>query len=283
MTQIQVSQVSFGFGGRPPRQVLNQISFSPRPGSFTAILGPNGAGKTTLLRLMLGLLTPTSGQITVDGTRLADLTARQRAHRLAYIPQRSTVAFPYTVRQVVAMGRYAASTSRQDPAPVDRAIRAVGLEDRADEPIGVLSAGQQQRATLARALAQIEGHDSPLILADEPVSAMDPAHAISAMSVLTDLARRGSAVVVVLHDLNLAARWAQDALVMRATDSGGSAVAFGAIADVLVPEVLSPVFGVDFERVARADGSHVLIPLQRHPAPAAGPAAGLAPLVPAAN
>ena len=239
------------FGYRPRAPVVRNVSFGLAQRAVTALVGPNGAGKSTLLRLLLGTLTPQAGRVTLDGRPLAALGHRERAARIGYVPQRASLAFAFTVRQVVRLGLYAAG--RADGGAVDGALRAVDLAPRADEPFGVLSAGQQQRATLARVLAQLHGRPSPIILADEPVSAMDPRHALETMTLLRGIAAAGGSVLVVLHDLTLALRWADRALVL---DAEGRLVADGPAAESLEPSVLGGVFGVRFDRI----GDRALIP-----------------------
>jgi iron complex transport system ATP-binding protein len=175
------------------------------------------------------------------------LSHRERAARIGYVPQRPSLAFAFTVRQVVRLGLFA--SGRADGGAADAALRAVDLAGRADEPFGVLSVGQQQRATLARVLAQLHGRPGPIILADEPVSAMDPRHALETMTLLRSIAAAGGSVLVVLHDLTLALRWSDTALVL---DSDGRLIADGPSAESLDPAVLEGVFGVRFERLGAA-------------------------------
>jgi iron complex transport system ATP-binding protein len=237
------------FEYRPGRRVLSGITASFPPGTVTAVIGPNGAGKTTLLRLLLGLLQPVSGRVTLDGHDVCRLRAPQRAARLAYIPQRPSSADGFSVAQVVRMGRYARP---DDEGAVRRALVAAGLEDRAGEPLAYLSAGQQQRAALARVLAQLDaraGGPAPatqVILADEPCAAMDPRHQMEAMSILRAQASASGgnrAVVVAMHDLTAALRFADRALVL---DRSGAPAAAGPTEQVLVPGVLGRVFGLKF-------------------------------------
>jgi iron complex transport system ATP-binding protein len=261
---VSLAAESLSFAYSAGRPVLRGVSFSFPPGEITAVIGPNGAGKSTLLRLLLGLLDPASGRALLDGDDVSAIPARHRARRLAYIPQRTGPAFGYSVRDYIQMGRF----WHTDPAPAEDALRTLGLLPRADEPLSALSAGQQQRATLARALAQLSPADSAApsqyILADEPVSAMDPRHSLEAMDLFRDLARRGTGIVIVLHDLALAAR-ADRAIVI---DASGQVAAAGPAAEVLTEPVLARVFAVRFERVASAAGP-VLLPIG--PAPAAAP------------
>lgn len=156
---------------------------------------------------------------------------------MAYVPQRGEVAFAFTAREVVRLGRYAAGGG----PGADEALAAVGLAERADEQYGELSAGQQQRVTVARALAQVWGRRESVILADEPVSAMDPAHALRTMDLLAAHARAGGTVVAVLHDLSLVLRYATGVVVLE--EEGR------VIARELTPAVLERAFGVGFREL----------------------------------
>lgn len=246
---LAAQNISFSYGEAP---VLRGVSFALRPGEVTALVGPNGAGKSTLLRILLGVLRPDAGLAALGGTDVHALPAAARAARIAYVPQRTTLAFSFSVRQVVAFGRYAGGGG-PDAAAIDRALAAVDLAGRADAPYGTLSAGQQQRATLARALVQIDrgaALEGKTLLADEPVAAMDPRHAIGAMVMFRDLALRGLSVLVVLHDLTLALRFAHRALVLG---DDGALAADGPAHEALDPSILSGVFAVPFQRLGGED------------------------------
>jgi iron complex transport system ATP-binding protein len=237
------------FAYRPGAPVLRSIDVRVQAGRVTAVIGPNGAGKSTLLRLLVGIVRPASGAITLQGADLSLMTHKHRARRIAYIPQRTSVAFAYTVRQYVALGRYSAAV-RDDAGAVDRALARMDLHSRADDPVPELSAGQQQRAAFARALAQLDQRPAPegtrALLADEPVAAMDPLHAQLSMRVLREQAAAGLAVGVVLHDMSLALRWCDDAVLLAAD---GRIAAQGTARDVLSPDILQKVFGVGFVRL----------------------------------
>lgn len=253
---LNAEHVEFAY--RRDRPVLRAVSMAAPAGAVTAVVGPNGAGKSTLLRLLLGLARPTSGRVLLEGADVTGIPHADRARRLGYIPQRGSVAFAFSVREVVRLGLYAAHSGGDGMASVDAALERVGLRDRADDPFGALSAGQQQRATIARVLAQLEASSGPrALLADEPVAALDPRHAVETMALLRGLARDGLAVVVVLHDLMLAARWA-DAAVLLSAD--GRVAAAGPPAEVLGPGTLPSVFGVEFERLTSGAGEPVLVP-----------------------
>jgi len=258
---VTIEATSLSFSYRPGTPVLRAVTASFPAASVTCIVGPNGAGKSTLLRALAGLASPTSGTATLDGTPVTALRAADRARRVVHIPQASRVGFAFSALEVVRMGRYAVGGDRSDHA-ARRALDQVGLLDRADDVFSSLSAGQQQRVTIARALAQLDlpRHTtntpaSRALLADEPVSAMDPRYAQLSLGLLRDAARTGSAVVVVLHDLAAALRHADRAILL---DQRGTIAASGSAEEVLRPERLEPVFGVPF-RAFESDGRRVSI------------------------
>ncbi len=240
MPGLSVEGVEFGY--RRGAGVLRGVACELPPGTLTAIIGPNGAGKSTLLRLMLGTLRPWTGRVLLDGRDVGEIPAVRRARLIAYIPQHSSVALPFSAAQVVRLGRYAAGR-RHDEDAIRSALGRVGLAGGAETPFGELSAGQRQRVTLARALAQLDGAAPGVMLCDEPVSAMDPAHALEAMGVLRERAAAGLGVAVVLHDLSLVARFADRAVVLS---DRGRCLAVGPAPGILSPALLEEVFGVRF-------------------------------------
>lgn len=228
-------------------RVLDGIDLSLTAGRVTAIVGPNGAGKTTLLRAILGAVKPASGAAILDGARTDTMGPRRLARRVAYVAQQPAVAFGFLAREVVAMGRFGVGAC---PEAVDRAIRRLGLEPITGRPIDRLSVGQRQRVALARALAQLDRvgsgpeRDGPRwLLLDEPLSALDPAHAVRVVALLRRLVTEGLGVVVVLHDLTTALRVADDAVVLG---PGGVVLGSGPAGGVLTPELLERAYGVAF-------------------------------------
>ncbi|MEX2388646.1 MAG: ABC transporter ATP-binding protein, partial [Phycisphaeraceae bacterium] len=207
---------------------------------------PNAAGKSTLVKLMLGQLEPWAGEVSVNGQAVTALPARQRARWLSYVPQRGGVQFAFSVREVVAMGRFASAGRGEDRGvAIDAALAACDLGDVADRVFAELSGGQQQRVLIARAFAQSADEGRAMLL-DEPGSHLDLRHLHGMMRLMREQAARGLAVLVVLHDLNLAARYADEVWLM----DGGCLVASGGWEAVLRPAVLEPVYGLDLEAVA---------------------------------
>jgi iron complex transport system ATP-binding protein len=234
VTPLSLDGVTFGYEQAKP--VLEQVTAELRPGRLCALIGPNAVGKTTLLRLILGQLTPWSGRINLAGRRTESFSPLERAAMVSYVPQRGMVSFAFTVEQVVTMGRHAL---RQDQAAIERALTLTDLQSQRQRVYHELSAGQQQRVLLARAMAQSIGQGC-LMLLDEPGSMMDLLHVHRTMGKLKELAVAGMAVVVALHDLNLAARYADEVWLM----DGGRLIACGPWEQVLVPAVLEPVYHV---------------------------------------
>jgi iron complex transport system ATP-binding protein len=238
------------------RAVLVSLDVAIEPGLLTIVVGPNGAGKTTLLRALSGLLAPHRGTITIGRRALGGLSAAERARTIAYLPQGGNVAWPIPVASVVALGRMPHG-ERGEALPdggrraVAAAIEAVGLQGFEARPATELSGGERARALLARALAT----EAPILLADEPVAALDPRHQLLVMDLLRDRARCGAAVTAVMHDLSLAARFADRILLMR----DGRLVANGIPRDVLTAEHLAASFGIE-ANVAEQDGILLLTP-----------------------
>ena len=214
---------------RGGRAVLEGVSLSVAPGEVLGLIGPNGAGKTTLLQAALGLV-PATGT-----SSLASLTPGARARAAAYLPQAREIAWPLAVADVVALGRLPWGGLDAGGA-VGRALAAMDLGPLAARPATALSGGEQARVLIARALAQ----EAPLILADEPVSGLDPAAQIRAMLVFAGRAAAGHAVVASVHDLGLAARHCTRLVLLHL----GRVVADGPPAEVLTPDRVAAVFGL---------------------------------------
>lgn len=236
---------------------LGPADVALRSGRIAALVGPNGSGKSTLLRLLAGLLTPTSGSIQLGDVALSGFGERARARRLALCPQRTSLAFAFTVREYVGFGAYGAG-GRSGHESVHEAIRRLDLANLANVPMPRLSVGQQQRAAIARSLAQL-GSDSlcgKVLLADEPASALDTRHAASLVGIFRDMARDGLAIMVAAHDLPWAAAVADDGL---AIDPDGL-VSPMSTDDLKDPTALQGVFDAPFERFRADSGRVVALP-----------------------
>lgn len=255
MTTLHADAVSAGYGARV---VLRECTVSVGRGEVLAIVGPNGAGKSTLLRCLAGLLRPSSGSVRLDGVDIAALPRRGLARRIAVVPQIFDTLFPFTVREVVGLGRTArlgpfGGASREDAVAVDRAIADLDLIDLAARRIDRLSGGERQRAVLAMALAQ----ESDVLLLDEPTVHLDPAHQVAMLRLIRELAcARGFAVVAVLHDLNLAASMATRLAVL----ADGRIVCDAAPETVINAELIRDVFGPGLA-VGTHDGRPIVLPV----------------------
>ena len=229
---------------------LRDVSAQAEAGRITAIVGPNAAGKSTLIRCVIGVLRPGEGGVLIDGEAVSSMSAPQMARRAAYVPQRSVVAAAFTVREVVELGRYALP---RDQGRIEEALERLELTDLADRPYPALSVGQQQRVTLARALAQLP--ERGLLVLDEPTAAMDLRHAERCMKLIREIADAGGTVLVAMHDLSMAALWADEAWLL----DDGRLEASGPADEVLAPDRLEAVFGVGFERVGDSAGRQRLL------------------------
>lgn len=238
------------------RAVLHDVSLALQPGHLVALVGPNGAGKTTLLRALAGLL-PSSGAIQVGGDALSSLSLRERARRFGYLPQGHVVHWPLDVKDVVALGRYPHGAtdpgrlSPDDEAAVLRAMQATDVTGFAARRVTELSGGERSRVALARVLAV----EAPIVLADEPTASLDPRYQLDVMTNLRDVADAGVLVILVTHDLGLAARFADTVLVM----ADGRMVAQAPPAEALSDRIMADVFRVKAYR-ATHHGETVILP-----------------------
>jgi iron complex transport system ATP-binding protein len=252
---FRAKDLSVRIGGRT---IVDHVSFELGKGEFVALVGPNGAGKTTLMRAMSGIETA-SGAILLGGAALAELSLRQRARHIAYLPQGHAFHWPMPVESVVALGRlpyadFFTRAAKGDASAVAKAVADTGIAPLLQRAVTTLSGGEQARVALARVLAT----QAPVILADEPTVSLDPRHQLVVMNLLRQAARDGAAVLAVVHDLTLAARFCGRVLMMER----GRIVADGTPDQVLVPERLASVFGVDAVTIDTGEGR---VPIVRHP------------------
>jgi iron complex transport system ATP-binding protein len=261
------------------RTVIEGLTAQIPPGKITMIVGANACGKSTLLRGLSRLLKPASGTVTLDGTDIHARPARQLARSLGLLPQHPTAPDGITVRDLVGRGRYPhqgffRSWSADDERAVQEALTATDTLELADRNVDELSGGQRQRVWIAMALAQ----ETDVLLLDEPTTYLDLAHQVEVLDLITDLNRqRGTTVVIVLHDLNLAARYADHVIAMKR----GRIVAEGAVRDVVTENMVKDVFGLDC-RVAPdpVSGAPLIIPLGRHHARSVAAATTTLELIP---
>jgi iron complex transport system ATP-binding protein len=268
--ELSARGLSLAYDGRT---VVDGLDLAVPAGRVTVIVGPNACGKSTLLRGLSRLLPPTAGAVLLDGADIHSLPTKRVAQRLGLLPQTPTAPDGITVADLVSRGRYPHQGwfrrwTADDDAAVAEAMTATGIGDLAERPVDELSGGQRQRVWIAMALAQ----RTDILLLDEPTTFLDLSHQLDVLDLLLDLnAARGTTVVMVLHDLNLAARYAGHLVAMRS----GAVVAAGEPSSVVTAELVREVFGV--ESVVAADpvtGTPLVVPLGRHHTVGGGAAAG---------
>lgn len=265
---IEAREVSYVVGAA---ELVGGVSLEVRAGEVLALVGPNGAGKTTLLRLLGGELRPTRGEVLVDGTPARSLPPRALALRRAVLPQSTEVAFALAAYDVVLLGRTphpGQGDALADHRAAREAMRRADVLHLADRVYPSLSGGEKQRVQTARALAQLDGPGPRALLLDEPTSSLDLAHQHATLREARRLADEGVAVVAVLHDLLLTGQTADRVAVV----DRGRVRALGAPEDVLVPELLRDVFGVDGLRLEHGSLARpLLVPVALRRAPRAEP------------
>lgn len=241
MPRVEARGLSFA---RPGNRVLERVSLRVEPGECVAIVGPNGVGKTTLIQCLAGLLRPQEGEILIGGRPQEELSARERALRLAYVPQADGRSLPFSVQDFVMMGRFAhhgllGAIQAQDRAAVERAMEDTHLLPLRERPMDRLSGGERQKAFIAAALAQ----GSPLLLLDEPTTFLDYGHQVSISRLLRSfVGAEGRSILLVTHDLNTAARLAHRILALVE----GRVLFEGTPEEFLDPEVLQRIYGTAF-------------------------------------
>jgi iron complex transport system ATP-binding protein len=249
---LTLAAVSFGYGARP---VVKDASLTVAAGELVCIVGPNGAGKSTLVRLAAGLLAPGTGEVRVWGEAPDRVPRRRLARKLAYLPQEYQVVFPFTALEVALMGRYPhlgplALEGEVDRAAAQAAMARCDVAALADRRFQELSGGERRRVLIAQALCQA----APLVVLDEPTAALDPAHAVAVFRLLRERVAEAQAVIVVTHDLNLAARFADRLVVM------GDGVIVADAAPLAALERAAHVFATPLHVGTLPDGAPFVVP-----------------------
>lgn len=256
MVTITIENLSADLGRRP---VLRAIGAELRPGRMIGVIGPNGAGKSTLARAMLGLVRAKIGSIAIDGRAVSDFRPRELAGKIAYLPQGQTLHWPLSVERLVALGRLPhlgpmSRMSADDAGIIREAMERADVTAQAKRIATELSGGERARVMLARVLAV----GAPAIVADEPLASLDPGHQMDVMALLAREARGGALVVVVLHDLTMAARYCDQLLLLH----DGRLVADGPPSEVLTRAHLRAVYGIDAQ-IGSYGGKPAVIPVDR--------------------
>jgi len=259
MQLLNASNVSLSLGNK---SVIEQMNVHANTGEFVGLIGPNGAGKSSLLRVLAGLVKPKVGQthLAQQDTLIAlqDIPGQTRARFMAYLAQHETPAWPLSVRSLVGLGRSpwnsSVNTNADDELAIQNALAMTDVDYLAERPVTELSGGELQRALLARVFAG----NPKLIIADEPIAALDVYHQLHIMELLQAHAQQGGAVIAALHDLSLAARFCSRLILMHQ----GKLVAEGEPVQVLTPENLARVYGISAHVDCREDGV-VIIPIKR--------------------
>jgi len=257
---LEAQSLTLSYGDRI---IVDELDLVVPPGRITAIVGANGCGKSTLLRSLARLLSPRAGHVLLDGKELHTLASKDVARRLGLLPQSPVAPEGIAVADLVGRGRHPhqkllSRWSERDYQVVAQSLAATGTEDLADRSVDELSGGQRQRVWIAMALAQ----ETDILLLDEPTTFLDVAHQIDVLDLLTDLNRdRGTTIVMVLHDMNLAARYADHLFALRE----GRVVASGAPKDVMTSALIRDVFDLDALVVPDpVSGSPIVLPRGRH-------------------
>lgn len=253
--ELELSGVTTRYGDTV---AVADVSLSVKSGQVVALLGPNGSGKSTLIKTVAGILKPAAGKVAIDGEETITIDPIDLASRIGYVPQQYTFTLYSTVFETVLLGRRPFikwSVSEEELSRVQGALEAVGMADSAGKFMDQLSGGERQKVFIARALAQ----DPALYLFDEPTSALDIRYQLGVMETLRDLTiRKGAAVVIAVHDLNLAYRYADHIVLLQE----GKLVAQGKPLDILTPARIRSVYGVD-TRMIETDSGRFLLPIRQ--------------------
>lgn len=255
VTRLVASELTFDYPDGV--RALHGVGLELSDGELVSLVGPNGSGKSTLLRCLAGLARPTVGTVELDGRPLGSSSARERAQHIAVVPQFLPSLFDVKVEDFVLGGRYAridrwSGPRQSDRAAVERALEACDASESRGRAMSELSGGQRQRVVVARAVAQ----ETPVLLVDEPTTSLDPDHQVTIFELLARLACEGRVVLVVTHELNLAAQFSASMAVL----SQGRLVARGPVQEIVRPEVLVPVYGERLHFGQLEDGRPFVFP-----------------------
>jgi iron complex transport system ATP-binding protein len=256
MTRLNASGIDYRIDRIP---ILSGVDFRLEPGELVGLIGPNGAGKSSLLRILSGIVAPTRGDVLMDGRALSQISPQQRARSLGYLVQGAQAYWPFSVEKVVGLGRipYQKWWRQGDAEDESKVVEAMQLTETLayrNRIVTTLSGGEQTLVMLARIFAT----ENQVILADEPVAALDPYHQLHVMEILRQHASAQRAAVVVLHDLSLAARFCDRLYLLR----HGRLDCSGRVTEVLTRENIARVYGVDSQIECNEQGASV-IPLNR--------------------
>lgn len=253
MSDLRIDSLGVKLAGS---QIIEDISFRVQPGEVVGLIGPNGAGKSTTIRALLGLLKNTEGAVRIGSDDLNFIARRERAKRLAYLPQGAPVHWPLTAERAVALGRIPhlnpwQDLSEEDSKAIHDAMEKTDCLDFKDRLVTTLSGGERSRVMLARALVVGAG----FLLADEPTASLDPMHQLQVMDILRREAKNGAGVIIVMHDLSQAAQYCDKLILLFE----GKLLAEGKPSAVLTDEIIGKAFGVDVARFKEA-GRDFLVP-----------------------
>ena len=249
--------------------LLEEVSIEVQPGEIVAVAGPNGAGKSTLLSALAGDRSPNQGTVTLDGQSVGEWPKVELARRRSVMGTDRAVAFAFSAAEVAMLGRmplHGGDPDESDRAVIDELMAAVDCADLADRVYATLSTGERQRVSLARAVAQVTDADGVVgdraryLLLDEPTSSLDPAHQHTAMRLIRKMADAGRGVLAVLHDLNLAAAYADRVVLMHEA----RVVEGGTPAEVLRADLLESVFDIPMLVIPHPQLSHPLVIAEPH-------------------
>lgn len=249
---LEAEKICLSLNGK---KILNNISCQFATGRITGLIGPNGAGKTSLLKMLAGLAVPDSGKVVLYGQNLSDYSPLQLAEKLAYLPQSREIHWNQPVRDIIALGRWpyhqpAGFNKKEEDGIIPQLLEQLHLRELADRQVLELSGGEQARVLLGRALAQTP----EFLLADEPLGNMDPAFQLETLKLLRHYAKQGMSIIIILHDLTMAARYCDEIILLNK----GSIYSAGDAKQVFTHDNLKHVFHLDARLETLEGKQHIL-------------------------